>query len=275
VFGGELIDQNAIAVELQGGLGNQLFGFAVGFAQAHRLEADLLLQFETDKHGDGRAFELERFIGNGVSYGAIPNATAVFREASFAYDPQVEGVGKGTVLQGYFQSWKYFSGVAPLVRASILSASAAVTVNGSSRPPEPFIALQVRRGDYLLSRTAAFHGLCGFEYFARGLDLMRRRVGDLPARVFSDDAHVAREFADQFTNCSADEPSPDEPALETLIRLSGASGFVISNSSFGWWGAWLAGDGIHCIAPDPWFAKKHIDTSDLLPESWIKLNHGP
>jgi len=47
---------------------------------------------------------------------------------------------------------------------------------------------------------------------------------------------------------------------------------IIANSSFSWWGAWLAGrkDGA-VIAPQRWFGDPAIDTVDLIPPGWQRL----
>ena len=50
------------------------------------------------------------------------------------------------------------------------------------------------------------------------------------------------------------------------------SDFIIANSSYSWWGAWLskAVDKVVC-APEKWFGPEnaHHDTSDLLPKEWV------
>ena len=59
-----------------------------------------------------------------------------------------------------------------------------------------------------------------------------------------------------------------------LMSLSG--GAIIANSSLSWWGAWLQGDAGKVIAPDPWYGPKaDLDTRDLIPERWIKLENDP
>ena len=47
--------------------------------------------------------------------------------------------------------------------------------------------------------------------------------------------------------------------------------FIIANSSFSWWSAWLSPEkNKTVIAPKKWF-NQNIDTSDLIPDNWVRL----
>ena len=59
-----------------------------------------------------------------------------------------------------------------------------------------------------------------------------------------------------------------------LCLMSMCSDFIIANSSFSWWGAWLIDNPEKkVIAPKKWFGKQydHYHMDDLIPETWTVL----
>ena len=48
--------------------------------------------------------------------------------------------------------------------------------------------------------------------------------------------------------------------------------FIIPNSSFAWWAAWMNDDNPVVITPKKWFQADHVNTNDLRPTSWIVLD---
>ena len=59
-----------------------------------------------------------------------------------------------------------------------------------------------------------------------------------------------------------------------LCLMSMCQDFIVSNSTFGWWGAWLGtGEGKRVILPSPWYGPglSHISVDDLYPDEWEKI----
>ena len=75
-------------------------------------------------------------------------------------------------------------------------------------------------------------------------------------KIFEDDRFAVAEGGNQFYD---------------MCLMTMCDDFIIANSTFSWWGAWLGNRG-KVIAPKTWFGEglKH-DTKDLYCENWIKL----
>ncbi len=120
--------------------------------------------------------------------------------------------------------------------------------------------------------AAAYHGTIPAEWY----DLARRRLdarlGKPKYFVFSDDPGWARANLSAFRDAVFIEPNTDGRDAEDMHLMSLGRHQIIANSSFSWWAAWLnRNPDKHIIAPAKWFAAPGIDTSDLLPKSWIRL----
>jgi len=250
-----------ICVDLTGGLGNQLFGFAAGWTQARRLGVPLGLRHRRRVGETPRSFELQWLLAppQVELSGHAPHRK--FREASFAYDSSINDVRPGTRLIGYFQSWRYSQGYAGELREYLVNQGRL-----PSPGKAPFIAVHARRGDYLGARQLAFHGICQEEYYLNAVRELRDSIGALPVQVFSDDADFGEQLAARMTDAAL--ATPLAAAEQVLGQMAEAQGLVISNSSFSWWSAWLAGDSATVIAPAPWFTDPAMPAEDLLPPTW-------
>jgi hypothetical protein len=290
-------------------LGNQLFIYAAGLSQARRLgvplyvnrgfyqlggpeklylksydldrfDSDLLVPEEDDFHqpiiyGDPQSKQ-GRFWYNHLA-SKFPAAVApVFREQAFTFDARIDRIERGTTLSGYFQSWKYFAGVAEEVRERILRplnpSEWYLSTRETITPGSGSIILNVRLGDYLVPRHFVHHGLVSREYYVRALGNLRRLGMDGPVYVASDSLQMAMTLLEGIADLVPIAPPPDVNPFDVLQLLARFDGLVAANSAFSWWAGFLGEKPGHVvIAPRPWFTSG-IDTRDLLPASWLSLD---
>ena len=128
------------------------------------------------------------------------------------------------------------------------------------------VALHIRRGDFI--KNSANHHNLGLDYYASALE---RFESDRTVIIFSDDPDWCKEQElfedDRFLVSEGNDSYTD------LCLMSLCSDFIIANSTFSWWGAWLSKSMNKVVcAPDPnkWFGPNnaHLDASDIMLEDW-------
>jgi hypothetical protein len=132
----------------------------------------------------------------------------------------------------------------------------------------------VRRGDFLNLKSAnLFHGVLPIHYYRLAIDYIIKKTTNVTFFIFSDDmAWCKTNFNFISSKVFVDGSALGISTHEELILMSYCQHNIIANSSFSWWGAWLNKNANKLvIAPKNWFADKTINTSNLIPESWIKV----
>ena len=257
---------------LQGGLGNQLFGWAA--AESLALKNNGTVQFSERFLQPGQ-FELSKYTrapkSTEENIGALWLRTKVFKERDFRFDERFNVINTGVTLKGYFQSWKYFSAHQDHIRqtfSTIANTSEQYEKFLQDLEREPYTAIHIRRGDYV--GLTSYHGLTSRDYFAKAKDVLAKYRNAERVVVFSDDIDAAKDLVD-WGNLYIGKHDL-ENSVETLDLMSRATNLVGSNSSFSWWAAYLNDNnsGIR-IMPRPWFANSDLNDRDLLCPNWLSL----
>jgi len=172
-------------------------------------------------------------------------------------------------LQGFFQTEKYFVHESNMVREMFtfrgdIIEPARAMINSLNKLP---VALHVRRGDFILN--AGNHHNLELDWYERALkkiDLKGRQVV-----IFSDDPEWCKQ-QELFSDDDKYLISEGNSHYTDLAMMTLCSGHIIANSTFSWWGAWLA-DSQEVIAPMKWFGpdNANLDTKDLYPDHWEVL----
>lgn len=267
-------------IDICGFLGNNLFQLLAGYNLARKNGTDLCVP-DTWEYGNIFKKNYFRSIPKNVIENHIKHE---YNESGFSYQeiPYQENLN----LNGYFQSPKYFDGlnVRELLEPKLeIKNSIWETFNKQLDKPYDEIfayhkvtAIHVRQGDYKnfphvfcnLSQTdyyqEAFHKLDDYtDYFL----------------VFSNDIPFCKDYfsgvvgAEKFIFSESDQEKSqgNKSSVHDLYLMSMCNNFIIANSSFSWWSAYL-GDSIKkkVITPKNWFMND-TDTKDLIPKEWIQL----
>lgn len=228
---------------LQGGLGNQMFQYAAGLGVAERLKEPLFVNnrfYDQHKH---RQYELGVFP---ISSTITTDVTEPIEEKDFKF----QEISQSGTMVGYWQSEKYFQHISDKIRDEFKLPKHDIDSD--------MVAVSVRRGDYL-ALGDVFHNL-DEEYYSDAREIFP----DATFVVFSDDPDWCEQNLEW-----ADLVVKGNPAIVDLALLASFKNHIIANSSFAWWGAWLA-DGDTVVAPRDWFTNG-LDTTDLIPDRWIRI----
>lgn len=133
------------------------------------------------------------------------------------------------------------------------------------------IMLHIRLGDYLLEEE---FGVPSLRYYQSALEQLREKSIARAVWIFSDDIELAEKYLGKLTK---DYPMKffnqnDFTDAEIWDLMRNFSAYVLSNSTFVWWAAFLRrNQEAPVYAPKPWFRSIN-DPSNLLPPNWIKLD---
>ncbi len=298
-----------ITVKLQGGLGNQMFQYAVGRALAEKNRDRLVLDLTFLLDRTPR----ESFVFRDYDLGIFPNIRAEFTWLSkMARRLPIEGLYlrasnfirrvktklgvqryagepdrsfyaevlelKGNVyLDGYWQSEKYFSASERVIRSEFafgrVSDPKAEALRQQILGAES-VCLNVRRGDYVsLPSSIQAHGFVGVSYYNEGIKEVAGRIKNPHFYVFSDEIDWCRENLKlEYAHTFVGHDYAGEKFGCYLMLMSSCKHFLIANSSFGWWAAWLSRNREKVVvAPKRWARNEQDHRKDLIPATWIRV----
>tara|TARA_Y100000034_G_C6905427_1_gene419961 strand:- start:879 stop:1649 length:771 start_codon:yes stop_codon:yes gene_type:complete len=234
-----------------GRLGNQMFQYAAlcgtSFLRGYKF------MISSGGHDLLNTFEL----GSQYEWDESKLPDQMYQEPSFLYDPHVAIVPDNTELKGYFQSPNYFMHCEDEIKKNFKFKQHILDEaeeQMKSLVPEnvPTCAIHIRRGDYLQKST--YHACQPPAYYSTAAQAVGEQVPNVHFIIFSDDIEWCKN--NMGGNLSFADNSP---AVDMCI-MSKCNIHIIANSSFSWWGAWLA-ESNAVIAPKQWFGPDG-------PENW-------
>ena len=259
-----------ITAYLMGGLGNQMFQVAAALACARNNHGRCVIPGGPDQRMT-RKIAYTNTMFSKVPVLNEPIHFLAYNEPKHCYSPLPTDIGsKNIVLCGYYQSPKYFAGHESLIRETFSpTAEVAAAITEKKLSFENSLAIHVRRGDYLNFPT--IHPTLSIEWYQRALETVGSKFESV--YIFSDDIAWCRE---KPVFQALNPMFVDEPDYVSLYIFSKCSAHIIANSSFSWWGAFLAGETTRKVVyPVNWFGPEGPSTfklEDLIPANdsrWV------
>lgn len=288
-----------VIVKIIGGLGNQMFQYAVGKSLAIQNKTSLKLDIGAFKRYKLHDYMLDklnikaeiatdkdlkkifglsiiRFFYRVPKLGLLIKRKSIHKEKGFNFDKKLLNLkGENIYLNGYYQSEKYFSDIESIIRQDFvpikeLSGKNATMADLITKTNS--VSIHVRRGDYVSNPTTnSIHGTCSIDYYKKAIEIIAEKNNDLVFFIFSDDCDWARNnieinYKKYFIDFNGREKCYEDIRLMSLCKHN-----IIANSSFSWWGAWLNSNlNKIVVAPSRWF---NVDRNsvDIIPESWVKI----
>ena len=290
-------------IEPLGGLGNQLFTYAVGLANATRLDTELVVELCNFKNYEWHDYELGSFansikseisadsgprpVARGMARFLRPRerppvsaslSTTVEQEENNLFSERFLAVSDNSRLKGYFQSWKYVEPVSVALDQQLWALTKPsqwfLEKTEELRNREPWIGLHIRLGNY---QSLEEMGVVADIYYRRALGLLRDLGVNREVLIFTDSPEVLerRDFLVKGFSSELFESDPTSSPLENMLLLSLSEHLIMANSTFSWWAAWLGrknGAQRRVIYPRPWINLESWDDRDLQRPDWIGLS---
>jgi Glycosyl transferase family 11 len=299
-----------IVVNITDGLGNQMFQYAAGRCLAAKhstvLKLDILgfeenaeyrcyelncfhvwehiatsqeIDILTKRNSKSVRQQLKKIKNNFLTRHQFSNSFSektILKERHFHFDPDFLRFPNNIYLDGYWQSEKYFRDIQDIIRREF-------TIKYPQDSKSQYIAelisqvnsvsIHIRRGDYVENPIiAGRHGVCDLEYYNRAIHHIADLLSQPHFFVFSNDPDWVRKNIHLKFPMTIIDHNGSSRSYEDLRLMSLCRHQIIANSSFSWWGAWINSNSEKIvIAPAKWFKGLDYDTTDLIPDNWLRM----
>jgi hypothetical protein len=268
---------NFITTNHMGGIGNVMFKLSASISLALDNGVDFIFSNEfirqldkdvvCDGFDDYRIY-YDNLLRNIKFIDKLPSRYRVHNEpGTFNYKSITYYKGENLLLEGYYQSEKYFINNKDYI-INLFEPTENIKQTILEKLPniQNSISIHIRRGDYL--NLPDFHPQQSLEYYMSAINLLGIDKNYL---IFSDDLDGVINMFDflpnkQFVNLGKN--------YLDLYAMSMCEHNIICNSTFGWWGAYLnKNNNKKVIGPSRWFGPllSNLNSSDILPNNWIKI----
>jgi len=274
---------NDITVEIQGGLGNQLFQIFALVSCSVDNKIDFYLEKRDILHGHRTKTYWNDFLMGFRKFLRKPVRVHKVRETNFHYSPiKLPKKPDNIKLWGYFQSHKYFQHnkqhIYKLLQLWRYKKQLRDQVKFN---PDDYCSLHFRIGDF--ANIQNYHPVMSFKYYQFALDkLIKMTKRDnwqiLYFYEYKDNDKVnkvLKQLQKKYPKLRFQPVNHQLTDWQQLLLMSLCQHNIIANSTFSWWGAYFNQHQDKLIFyPKRWFGPdyRNKSTKDLFPSRWNSIN---
>ncbi len=270
---------STVFINIMGGLGNQLFQIAAAYAYARKEKGQLKIYKKRDN--GNRPVYWDNFFKALQPYmiDRIPTQLQPWHESGpCMYSDIGPLVGRGKVLNGYFQTSKYYYNTQIKNEIKELFLQSSELVNNIKQKysfvcqnSERVIVVHARRTDYNIHSN--IHGPLTGRYYKDALQMLLSKIENPIFLLTSDDNNFWSEIKSDIEPIFDHQYLilDDETDINTFILLQQFQNYIMSNSTFIWWAVWLS-NYKNVIVPAKWFGPDGPQQyEDIYEEDWIRI----
>jgi hypothetical protein len=255
-------DKPIVYLNIEGGLGNQIFQVVTSYAYSKRYNGCLKVN-KNKQYDDGRPLYWDSILYSFKPYlvDTIPNNLIQWYER---YPTEFNNItpltNQGIHLHGYLQSSLYFNDIKEEVK-ELLKPCDDILNNLLSKYnkllsiKDRVVVVHARRTDYCINQHKInFHGPLTKEYYKEAIKRISTSVENPVYLLCSDDTTYWTDLIKDIPELNKDNIFilENEDEINTFYLLQQFKYYIIANSTFSWWAVWLS-NSERVIAPSKWF----------------------
>jgi hypothetical protein len=278
---------NNIGIVINGGIGNQLFKIFATISYYIDNSQNYIL-YTTNDNGYRKYYWDTLFSNISHKVQDKIDITEKYVAPYFHYK-EIPVFDNDTVLEGYFQSHKYFEKNINKIRR-IIGIDEHINKVLTKYPEytnNKTITIHYRMGDYI--NLHMLHPVKKTAYYIEALKKLVSKgidIYDYEILYFCEenDNDKVDNYNLEINNTLKElygkdlrykKVSDDIPDWQQILIMTSSKHYIIGNSTFSWFGAYLSSaiDPVICY-PETWLGPNYAGTitDDLFPDSWIKIN---
>ena len=289
-----------IIVKVTGGLGNQMFQYALYKSlkiKGNDVRLDQTSYYNVKKEHNGyelekvfdihpnnaKQSEIDKFDENNINIlrrikrKLLGDTKFIYDTNEYVFNENLYKL-KNSYLNGYWQSINYFKDIESELREDFtfkneLDIKNLEILNEIENSNS--VSVHIRRGDYMSPQNFKIYGnIATEEYYKESIRIIEEKIENPTFFVFSNDMEWVKENIKINSKAFYIDINSGDDSYKDMQLMSNCKHNIIANSSFSWWGAWLNNNKNKIvIAPQKWINRDNVnsDKIELFYDNWILL----